>query len=159
MYLVFKNNLTFTAEMKKGSQNQIVKELVNYRNSITMNFVEAWSSPCNLQINLHITSESDLEPNVLDLIILNSNSWGQGMCFPEHVHFSHVENPVKPMEKCMKSQVTCAAACSPNAGHLSKFRGMYSHPVSDQATDCKSFLLNDYFLFVMQCMNAVAIRS
>lgn len=104
-----------------------------------MNFVEAWFSLCNLQIKLRITSESDLEPNVLDLIILNSNFWGQGTHFPERVHFSRVENPIKPMEKCLKPQAMCAAACSPNADHLSKFRGMYSYPVSDQATACKSF--------------------
>lgn len=72
MYLVFKNNLTCTAEIEKEVKNQIVKEFVKYRNSVAMNFVKTWISPCNLQIHLHITSESELEPNVLDLIILNS---------------------------------------------------------------------------------------
>lgn len=61
-----------------------------------MNFVETWFSPWNLQISLYITSESDLESSVLDLITLNSNFWGQGMCLPEHVHLSYVENTVKP---------------------------------------------------------------
>lgn len=50
----------------------------------------------------------------------------------------------------MKSQAMCAAACTPNADHLSEARVTNSHPVSDQVTGCKRFLLNYYFLSVKQ---------